>query len=140
MGETVDYKINMLQKGFTYNPFYDSISFNMTPQVYEQLTDKELLTFVSDSLTHEHIHSVLYELYGHTACRLFDVVQQYFRETALHEKTINIFNNIKQTNNRITHHGYIEKFGILSYFKKYGITSDDVMNASVICSQRKELI
>lgn len=101
------------------------------------LTDDEFSEYLSDALTHEHLHKVLHELFNYTVSKLFDGIEEYFRNHALHEKQIRGRNLINE--HLIPHESYrtyIKRCGFKSFLWYYDITQEDVIQAKQICSYK----
>lgn len=135
----MEYKINKDKTGFLFNPHSDEIEFSMSQGLYEHLTTNEVSSYISDSLTHEYMHKVLFDKYGVTASKLFDTRQQHFRDVLLHEKIIrlgNIYAAVSTWHREIAHHIFIKKYGVDAFFKQLGITSDDIKYVEIMCKYR----
>ena len=74
----MEYRILLGSNGtWEYNADHDSIGMNMSPKETKWLSDEELIQYTADVLSHEHIHRVLYNLFGWETCSLFDFVEHY---------------------------------------------------------------
>lgn len=131
----MNYKITD-EYDFSLTPSISVINIGMSPKVYKQLTDEELSNYIADSLTHEHIHNALLKMFNITVTKLFDVVQQYFRDVKLHEKIINIHKLCYSSSGKITHQQFIKQYGISIFLSKYNITGGDMINAKIMCNNR----
>ena len=119
---------------FSYNHFTGYISLKLTNN---NLSDNELLEYISDSLTHEHIHKTLDELFNNTVSRLFDGIEHFFRNNALHEREIN-YRNLSNENHKghETYQSFIIREGFDSFLRYYDITQEDIIQANKTCSDR----
>lgn len=125
----VDYVINRREKTFTYRCRTDEITiggYNL-----DDFTDSEITEFISDCLTHEHIHRILDKLFDNIVSKLFDGIENKFRNDKLHQR------HLKGTT-RFTYQAYIKKKGYKSFLKHYGLNDCDVLNANILCNTRKE--
>jgi len=76
-------------------------------------------------------------LFNYTVSKLFDGIEHYFRNHALHEKQIRKRN---QTNEHCKQHEtyktFIETHGFNSFLLYYDITQEDMIQANKRCSER----
>jgi len=82
----MEYKIDC--KGFSYNPYEDEIGIGISQKSFKKLTDDELIEFISDSITHEHIHRVIYLNINITVNCLFDIIGDNFENKKIAEKAL----------------------------------------------------
>ena len=115
---------------FCYYPFDGSIGIGMKVNT---LNDDELSEFISDSLTHEHIHNLMHTRFNHTVSKLFDSIGKYFRNHTLLEKYCKLRRTIDSTYKGKTH----ESLGFKHLLKHYGISTYDRIYANMICRRRK---
>jgi len=119
---------------FGYNHFTCYISLKLTGS---NLSDNELLEYISDSLTHEHIHKILHQLFGDTVCRLFDGIERFFRNDVLHKKQLKYRNLSYDKHNRYeTYQSLISRCGFDSFLRYYNITQEDIKQANKTCSKK----
>jgi len=121
---------------FSYIPVSDIILIGISPKVYDKLTDNELLEYIADSLTHEHIHRALFKIFDLTVTKLFDTIQQHFRNVRLHEKIINTHNQIYSSSDKMTHEKFIKDYGLNAFFREYRLSIFDVNDAEILCNYR----
>lgn len=133
--ESIDYEITT-EGDFSYKPYSNVICIGMSSKVYDEISETELSEYIADSLTHEHVHHILFREFNITVTKLFDVVQQYFRNVHLHEKIINIHRKIDSSSFKITHEKFIKVYGIINFFMNYGISDNDLRNARILCNYR----
>lgn len=118
------------KNSFAFNSNEYVIRFGGKQKVYDILSDDELLEFISDSITHEHIHKAIFDLFENdTSSTLFDVVQQYFRNTKLANK---IFNQ----NGQMSWDEYIERNGFDVFLEEKYISDNSFYNAFESCNRR----
>lgn len=122
----VEYKLQD-ENCFSFGAHNDTIYFGL--KEHGKLSDSELINFVSDCITHEYIHKVLYDLFDFTTSRLFDMMEQYFRIISLHEKAIS-------DTTRMTYQQYINYFGIDRLFDRFGVSNSDIKEAQILCNNR----
>lgn len=97
---------------------------------YNGFSDDEISEYISDALTHEYIHKIIYDLFkDDTLCKLFDAVQQYFRNTELLTR---IFEKI----NHITWNIYIDRYGFDDFLEHYHIDENDVNDSFILSNIR----
>ena len=142
----VEYHIKSSGSGFTFC-FPDNIFMQF--KQYD-LTDDEMIEYISDSLTHEHIHKILYELFNNVVSKLFDSIEDNFRNDELHRKLLvfvnkeflinsEIKNDDKEWyNNResLTYKQFIEKYGFKQFLVYYGLTYNDTLIAKKLTNLR----
>lgn len=126
----VEYRINYWNPCFTFKEKTNEIHIASTDM--SMLSDSELSDYISDSFTHEYIHKVLYDMFDITTCKLFDGIQQYFRNTSLQET---IFGN-KENTGRECYHKFIERVGFKGFLEYYHIDNDNFNQAFILCSSR----
>jgi hypothetical protein len=135
-----EYELNSIAKaGFEINAYNSEIYIGIGMIKDNNLTDEELLNYVSDSLTHEHIHKALLEIFNETISKLFDVVGHNFRDNNLQDKYLESLNKIYDTTRvkkRITWNEYIKMHGFMDFIRIYNISPDDLNNATIICNTR----
>ena len=101
------------------------------------LSDNELSEYISDTLTHEHIHKVLDELFNKVVCKLFDGIEHHFRNHVLHEKQLRNHNLCNEhIKHRETYQSYIKRKGFNAFLNYYNITPRDMFYANQICSNQ----
>lgn len=119
---------------FTYYNDTGYIGLKMSDVV---LSNNELLEYISDGLTHEHIHKILNELFNYTVSRLFDGIEYYFRNHLLHEKQIRKHNQlVKPFHKYETYKTFIKEKGYDAFLDYYSITQKDMIQANKICRDR----
>lgn len=119
---------------FCYYRLSGEIGLKMIDNV---LSNDELLEYISDVITHEHIHKALHELFNFTVSHLFDGIEYFFRNHALHEKQVrnrNLYN--EHTKRFETYKTYIKKRGFNAFLRYYDLTQEDVIYANRICNNR----
>lgn len=82
----MEYELNIC--GFSYNPYEDKIRIGIRQETYEKLTDDELMEFISDSISHEHIHRAIYLNINMTVSCLFDIIGDSFENKEIAKKAI----------------------------------------------------
>lgn len=123
----VNYVINHQYKGFCYITITDSIAIGCFD--FDNLMDSEITEYISDCLTHEHIHRVLDKFFDCTTSKLFDGIEYLFRNDELHER------HLKGTK-RCTYQKYIEFKGYDGFLEHYGLHDYDVLNSNILCNTR----
>lgn len=114
-----EYKIG--RTGFAYLPDSDIIEIHKLKDDYSKLTDKELLILISDSLTHEFIHSLLHKKFNLTVSKLFDTIGHLFYVNyKLMDKCSQEYSSV------LSWKDYIKINGIQSFFDNYRITDNDL--------------
>lgn len=131
----------IIRKDYEPNTFgyYHLTGYIGLKMTYVVLTGDELSEYISDAVTHEHIHKALTELFNHIVSRLFDGIEHNFRNHALHEKQIRLKNrnlSNEHTNNSETYKSYIEKYGFDEFLLYYDINQEDIIYANRICNNR----
>ena len=96
------------------------------------LSDEELLDYMVDTLIHEYIHKVLYDMFGITLTKLFDVVERYFRSTRLTEKTF----GAKEHTGMECWYKFIERCGFQAFLEQYHIDNNNLNQAYIITGGR----
>ena len=124
------YKINIWSKCFRFEPSTDTIYIASVGM--SLLSDNELSEYVSDSLIHEHIHKVLFEQFNLTTCKLFDAIQQHFRNTEL----INRVFGINEHTGRETWEKFIRREGFNAFLEAYHIDRYDIVQSTIKCNRR----
>lgn len=123
-----DYTLNK-NNTCSYRPAFDVITIGDSN--LDIFTDNELIEYISDALTHEHIHRVLFKMFDNTVSTLFDGIEYLFRSDELHRK------HLKDTT-RWTYQEYIKKHGYEKFLDYYGLDYADVLGANILCNTRKE--
>ena len=95
----------------------------------DKLSNDELIKLVSDNLIHEHIHMILDHQFDATTCKLFDGIQQYFRNAELHEKIVDGAINE-------TYHKFIKREGFNAFLDYRNISHAEIERAYIICNKR----
>lgn len=126
----VEYKMNIWSKCFRFEPKTNTIYIASVDM--SVLSDNEILEYVSDSLTHEHIHKILFEQFDVTTCKLFDAIQQHFRNT----KLINRVFDISEHTGRETWDKFIKREGFNAFLESYHIDKQDIIRANITCKRR----
>jgi len=125
-----DYELD----AFSYSDKTGYIGLKLTRNNF---SDNELIEYISDVLTHEHIHKILHELFNDTVCCLFDGIEHLFRNCILGDKQIrysNLFNDNSEKEE--SYRTYIKRKTFNDFLNYYGITQDDMIQADKICSDR----
>lgn len=122
-----EYIINKFHKVCSFRPAINTITIGM--QDTEILTDDELSEYVSDCLTHEYMHKVLFDMYGNEVSSLFDAKEYLFRDNELHEKIL-LFP-------RWSYQSYIKTFGFNAFLRYYGLDEYDILQANIVCNTRR---
>lgn len=99
-------------------------------QLITNLTQDEQIIFFSDCLIHEHIHKVLYEMFGDAVSSLFDAVGHLFRDYDLHVKVLECFCD------RITWKRFIEIKGFKGLLEHYQLNFESLIYARLITQKR----
>lgn len=94
------------------------------------LSEDETATYIADSLIHEHVHKILFDWFDRTTSKLFDGIQQHFRNTTVHEKLLN------DAPGQETYHKYIERKGFKAFLNYYDIDNDEFNQACALCNNR----
>jgi len=126
----VEYKINIWGNSFRYEPSTNEILIASVD--ISILSDREISEYVADSLTHEYVHKVLYDMFGFTTTKLFDSIQQYFRNTSIQEKVF----GIKEHTGKECYHKFIEREGFKAFLEYYHIDEHDIIQANIACKRR----
>ena len=116
--------------GFFYLNNQKIIELSNLDKLY--LDEKEFDEYLSDGLTHEHIHMILEELFNTKVSKLFDSVELYFRNDDLHKKAIS-----KCNGRLITWHESILQDGFPSFLYHCNVSSSDMIQAKNICNHRR---
>lgn len=101
----------------------------------DTLSDNEQIEYIGDSLTHEHIHKILLELFDSTTSKLFDGIEHLFRNHTLHEKELAKRSQILCRKFE-TYHTFIKRKGFVTFLHFYNITQEDIKYANKICNNR----
>jgi len=110
-----------------------------------KLTDDELITNTSESLTHEHIHYILFKLFGYETSALFDTIGDGLRNDInllrkiCYEKKPKTINDL-HAYDEVLHSDKINIIGIKVFLYDRRITSFDIFQANNICNNRQRLI
>lgn len=126
-----EYIINYLKKTCSYLPDIDII--RIATGNLDMLTDSELIEYISDCLTHENTHKVLYRLFDNNVSKLFDGIEYLFRNDKLHEKILSYENGLP----RVTYQSYIKKYGFEKFLDHYHLNKQDITDANILCNTRK---
>jgi hypothetical protein len=132
-----DYRIKEASEGYGFSimPINKQISFKVKDGI---LNDEELILYVADSLTHEHIHKAILELFDVVTCRLFDIIEHHFRmDNDLHVRYLSEFNAAVEDAHRETYKTYTDRYGIDWFFDRFNITDSERQQAKEICNRRK---
>lgn len=103
-----------LSDDFLYNANNDIIKIGLSGRG-KYLNDDELIKYISDSLTHEHIHRALCKIMNWDISFLFDTIGYKFRNVKLQEKAL------KDTN-YMRHERAIQIIGLSPWLKSMGVT------------------
>jgi len=126
-----DYILSLNQR-FAYNPIYDTIELGFCGREIKNLTDNELIEYVADVLTHEHIHKAINKIFhNETLTKLFDSIEYLFRNEKLHRKAI-------KNTSRETYQQVIGKYGFKFFLSYYGLKTSDIDFCSYIASIRND--
>ena len=113
-----------------YNPKNDSIYLGKP--ISEIKDEDDFILYYSDALVHEYMHSLLFNLFGKTTSKLFDIIEQHFRLEGIDE----LFEIIYRNCERMTWDNYIKKYGIVRFFQQYNITDEDFKITSYVANHR----
>lgn len=118
----------------------DIISIGISKETIDYFTDTELIELTADCLEHEHVHRVIYKLFGNTPCKLFDAIEHHLRNEGLHRKYVEIENLLDGTtpaDGKETYHDFIDRAGFEEFREYYNITPDDMIKAGIRCNYRR---
>lgn len=124
----VEYKVNTWRVKSSYDEKTDTILLGGGD--FSMLSDSEEIEFVTDIIIHEYMHKVLYEMFDLTLTKLFDAIQQHFRDVSLHERILaqHIFQE--------TYQSYIKNNGFKAFLEYYHIDNDNFNQSFILCNSR----
>lgn len=114
--------------GFKYNPYDNTILFSTKYENFDFLTEDERDIAISDTITHEFIHMVLFKMFNNTVSGLFDTVGHL-----LYEKPELLDKCLKHCNGAKTWAETIKQDGIQGFYNRYDISEQDIINAIEVC-------
>jgi len=121
-------------RGFCYNPNSDRIEFNHEDNL---LTDEELSEYLCDSIIHEYIHKILYDMFNARVSKLFDLVDHYFRNEELHVKYLEKFNSeLNSECQKYTYSQWKKMRSIEQILNKWDYTIWELAECKKICDKR----
>jgi len=129
----VRHKINPWRRSCRYDTATDTIYIGSNN--LNNLSDNEVIEYVSDSLIHEHVHRVIYKMFNLTTTKLFDAIEYNFRNEALHVKAISDVGDFIFEEQE-TYHTYIKRMGFKAFLEYYHISNNDFNQSHIICDKR----
>jgi len=129
----VRYTINHWRKSCRYDTATDTIYIGSNN--LSNLSDNEIIEYISDSLIHEHIHRVLYKMFNLTATKLFDAIEYNFRNQKLHKKGLSNVGEFVYKEQE-TYHTFIKRMGFKAFLEYYHISNNDFNQSYIICNRR----
>ena len=102
------------------------------------LTDDEVIEYISDSLTHEHIHNVLEHLFDWGTSQLFDVIQHFFRDEKLQRRHYHTLNESVFFKFSLTWLEYKENYGFNQMLEQLRLSKSDIIRIKELTSIRSE--
>ena len=81
----INYEITSL--GCTYNTDFDTIRIGIGDRC-KNMTEDEMMEYLSDSITHEHIHRILFKHMSYEISAMFDAIGYLFRNSELQYKAL----------------------------------------------------
>jgi len=133
----VNYKIgNSISSEFSYSPMLNTISFSKLD--LKDIPENRIDEFISDSLTHEFLHALLYKEFNIDISIMFELIEHYFRNDNLHKEFINNYNKYHSLQ-KATYQQYIDKnfngnFNI--FLEEMHISEIDKIQAYIIANNR----
>lgn len=129
----VEYKINVWRNSCRYETQTDII--HIGSKNLNNLSDNEVIEYVSDSLTHEHIHRVIYKMFNSTTTKLFDGIEHNFRNETLHVKGLSNIGELMYKTQE-TYRSFIKRRGFSAFLEYYHISNNDFNQSNIICNKR----
>jgi len=128
----LDYRIGQSKVGFQVRVCQREIELAMTKTEVDNLTDEELVEYVSDCITHEYIHFLLYHLIPDRGITmfLFEGVSHHFCNLVLDLKAMHHVDG--QTPWCVA----IMTLGFETLLEHYGITQKDIQQAFLLSQCR----
>lgn len=131
-----------VEDGFFYYRKSDTISFVM--QNTADLNGDELIEYIADCITHEHIHRAIYNLYGDTVTILFEIISEHFSECLdlieRHNKFINFCDQLVNGKHEIdkyeSHKNNLKRIGFEAFLFSYNFDYDDFREAERLTKTR----
>lgn len=107
--------------------------FEDTNEIYiggtgcNQLSESDRDIFISDALTHEHIHKILSEWFGHTATSLFDTIGDDLLDYDILKVTVDDTRTWKDA---------IKQSGFDYFLGRKGLIQQDITDCNKLCNKR----
>lgn len=128
-----NYFINTRSRCNKYDPYNGSIGLSMP---YNILDDNETIEYISDILTHEHIHKILHELFNLDVCKLFDAIGHLFMNNNINNTYLERFNKRLPMRKRMAWINYIKQQGFDAFLEYYHINRTEITKCNDICNSR----
>lgn len=128
------YGINYNYTGCSFSPSENKIMFGTGLNNFNKLTPHEQILYISDSLTHEHMHKAIFKLKSgnisqkYKASLIFDLIEENFRNNL---KITYKYLNIDSSLGRMSHKTYISIYGLDSWCNRYYISKNEIKNITI---------
>ena len=120
---------------FSYRSRNTNILFGMKDV---SLSDSEMNIFISDSITHEHIHRLLDREFNFNVCSMFDLIEYHFRDNNILHKYLKLASDKHGHFSRCSYSQFKDIYGIKALRKDIGVTLMDIKQANRFCKHRRD--
>lgn len=129
---TVEYALNRRGCGVQHCTGVILLGTQPNLNFTEVLKDNEIDIYLSDTITHEFLHELLEIKFSNTVCKLFDIIQECFRED------IHVLEKLYKNTGCRTWDETKRVEGIQFLLDRYCIDDTDINQAFIICNTRSK--